>query len=149
LRGKTAILVDDGIATGSTMEAAVLAARAGGAAKVVAAAPTASRDACVMLRRSADAVEVLAMPAPYIAVGAWHAALPQLADEGAGRRRGAADARGLHRRRRVVRRVPAARGRGGDRAARPLRREPAAGGRVGRRAQPVARYGTPQPPSPQ
>ena len=81
LRGKTAILVDDGIATGSTMEAAVLAARAGGAAKVVAAAPTASRDACVMLRRSADAVEVLAIPEPYIAVGAWYAAFPQLEDE--------------------------------------------------------------------
>ena len=81
LRGKTAILVDDGIATGSTMKAAVLAARAIGADRVVVAAPTASRDAYAMLRRTADAVEVLSVPEPYIAVGVWYLAFPQLTDD--------------------------------------------------------------------
>ncbi|HEX6993313.1 MAG TPA: phosphoribosyltransferase [Gammaproteobacteria bacterium] len=81
LRGKTAIIVDDGIATGSTMHAAALAARAAGCDSVIVAAPTASRDACAMLRRAADAVEVLSVPEPYIAVGAWYLAFPQLEDD--------------------------------------------------------------------
>jgi len=81
LHDKTAILVDDGIATGSTMKAAVLAARAAGSDGVVVAAPTASREACAMLSRTADAVEVLAKPEPYIAVGVWYLAFPQLTDD--------------------------------------------------------------------
>jgi predicted phosphoribosyltransferase len=81
LREKTAILVDDGIATGSTMAAAVQAARALGCRAVVAAAPTASREAVAHLERAADAVEVLRVPEPYIAVGVWYGAFPQLTDD--------------------------------------------------------------------
>jgi len=81
LHGKAAVLVDDGIATGSTMRAAVLATRAAGADRVIVAAPTASHEAWTMLRRTADAVEVLAVPEPYIAVGAWYVEFPQLEDD--------------------------------------------------------------------
>src|SRR5690606_36670800 len=58
LVGKQVVLVDDGIATGSTMEAAVLAARAASCSEIIVAAPTASRSAIALLRRVADAVEV-------------------------------------------------------------------------------------------
>ena len=80
VRGQTAILVDDGIATGSTMEAAVRAVRAA-SPRVVVAAPTASRSAVAALERVADAVEVLSTPQPYVAVGVWYASFPQLTDE--------------------------------------------------------------------
>lgn len=80
VRGKTVLLVDDGIATGSTMAAAVQAARTLGCRAVVAAAPTASREAVAHLERAADAVEVLRVPEPYIAVGVWYGAFPQLTD---------------------------------------------------------------------
>jgi putative phosphoribosyl transferase len=80
LAGKTVILVDDGIATGSTMRAAVEAVRALGAVEVIAAAPTASRQAERELEQVADLVVVLATPDPYMAVGRWYASFPQLRD---------------------------------------------------------------------
>ncbi|HEY8520480.1 MAG TPA: phosphoribosyltransferase family protein [Gammaproteobacteria bacterium] len=81
LRGKTAVLVDDGIATGATMEAAVRAARALSPAAVVVAAPTAAADSVETLRAVADDVVVLSTPEPYVAVGAWYERFPQLSDE--------------------------------------------------------------------
>lgn len=80
LEGKTAILVDDGIATGATMEAGVRAAKGTSARSVVVAAPTGSREAVDRLSRIADEVEVPYMPEPYVAVGLWYAHFPQLAD---------------------------------------------------------------------
>lgn len=80
LEGKTVVLVDDGIATGATMRAAVDAARARDPARIIVAAPTASREALVALERAADAVVVLAAPEPYFAVGEWYEAFPQLED---------------------------------------------------------------------
>ena len=81
IEGKTAILVDDGIATGSTMEAAVRAVQTASPRRVIVAAPTASQSAVAMLERVADAVEVLKVPEPYIAVGLWYASFPQLTDD--------------------------------------------------------------------
>jgi putative phosphoribosyl transferase len=81
LAGKIAVLVDDGIATGATMEAAVKSVRAASASHVVVAAPTASREAVAELRRIADAVEVLRVPEPYLAVGLWYVDFEQLTDE--------------------------------------------------------------------
>lgn len=81
LDGKTVILVDDGIATGATMEAAVMAAKALRPRQVVVAVPTAARDSVQRLRSSADAVEVLSQPEPYIAVGAWYDHFSQTTDE--------------------------------------------------------------------
>lgn len=80
LRGKTAILVDDGLATGATMRAAVAAARHLGARTVLVAAPTASPEAVADLRSVADEVVVLSTPAPYFAVGRWYEDFPQLTD---------------------------------------------------------------------
>jgi putative phosphoribosyl transferase len=81
LEGKTVILVDDGMATGATMEAAVRSARQASALRVVAAAPTASQDAVDVLSHTADAVEVLDVPEPYHSVGCWYLNFPQLRDE--------------------------------------------------------------------
>jgi predicted phosphoribosyltransferase len=80
LEGKTVILVDDGIATGATMRAAVDATRASSPKRIIVAAPTASRDAVAELERTADAVVVLAAPEPYVAVGRWYEAFAQLED---------------------------------------------------------------------
>jgi len=81
LAGTTAMLVDDGIATGSTMRAAVDAVRAMGAHRVIVATPTASREAVAQLERSADIVAALSVPEPYVAVGKWYEDFPQLDDE--------------------------------------------------------------------
>jgi putative phosphoribosyl transferase len=81
LRGKSVILVDDGIATGATMRAAVEAARSLGPKEIVVAAPNGSRDAVGRLRKTADRVAVLSMPEPYMGVGAWYTDFPQLSDE--------------------------------------------------------------------
>jgi putative phosphoribosyl transferase len=72
LHGKTVVLVDDGIATGATMHAAVLAARTLNPRSVIVAVPTSS----------VDGVERLALstPEPYHGVGAWYAEFHQLSD---------------------------------------------------------------------
>ena len=80
LRGKTAILVDDGLATGATMLAAVRAARQAGAAHVIAAAPVGSREAAARVRREADLVVILETPAMLFAVGQWYQRFEQLED---------------------------------------------------------------------
>ena len=80
LRGKTAILVDDGLATGATMLAAVRAARQGGAAQVIAAAPVGSREAAARVGREADLVVILETPAMLFAVGQWYQRFEQLED---------------------------------------------------------------------
>jgi predicted phosphoribosyltransferase len=80
LAGKTAIIVDDGIATGATMHAAVLAARALNPARIVAAAPTGAADSVALLEAVADRVVTLATPEPYYGVGAWYDSFPQLTD---------------------------------------------------------------------
>jgi putative phosphoribosyl transferase len=78
--GKTVILVDDGVATGATMLAAVDAVRALGPRRVVVAVPSTSASALARLRRSADEVIALSTPEPYVAVGAWYESFPQLSD---------------------------------------------------------------------
>jgi putative phosphoribosyl transferase len=66
------ILVDDGLATGSTMEAAVLAIRQQAPARIVVAAPVGAPDTCDRLARIADEVVCVTMPHPFIAVGLWY-----------------------------------------------------------------------------
>ena len=80
VRGKTVIVIDDGIATGSTMEAAVSALREGGAARIVVAAPVAAPDSGRRLQRLADEVVCLAMPDPFQAVGLWYRDFDQTSD---------------------------------------------------------------------
>jgi predicted phosphoribosyltransferase len=80
LRGRVAILVDDGLATGATMLAAVRAARAMEAARVIVAVPVAASEACRMLREEADEVVCAATPRDFRAVGAWYENFMQIAD---------------------------------------------------------------------
>jgi predicted phosphoribosyltransferase len=71
-RGRTAILVDDGLATGATMRAAVEALRDRGAAGIVVAVPTAPAETCAALAREVDEVVCLITPDPFMAVGLWY-----------------------------------------------------------------------------
>jgi len=79
--GATVIIVDDGMATGATMHAAVVATRALDPARIVVAVPTAACDAVERLEGVADEVVALATPEPYFGVGAWYARFPQVTDE--------------------------------------------------------------------
>lgn len=79
--GRRVLLVDDGLATGATTEAAVLAARHFGAACVIVAAPVASTHAVERLRRTADDVFVLWCDAEFEAVGRYYETFSQTTDE--------------------------------------------------------------------
>jgi putative phosphoribosyl transferase len=78
--GKVLVLVDDGMATGATMHAAVAAARKLAPQSIVVAVPTAAAEAVDRLARVADRVVALEQPEPYFGVGAWYAEFPQLTD---------------------------------------------------------------------
>jgi putative phosphoribosyl transferase len=81
LAGRVVILVDDGVATGSTMRAAVAAARRLGPARVVVAVPTAPASTCQRLRSEADEVVCATTPRPFRAVGYSYRSFPQTSDE--------------------------------------------------------------------
>ncbi|MFP5366204.1 MAG: phosphoribosyltransferase [Actinomycetes bacterium] len=81
--GKTVLLVDDGLATGATMRAAVEAVREGGAGAVVAAAPVGSIDAEASVERVCDAVLCLHLPGKFRAVGSFYRHFEQLTDDDA------------------------------------------------------------------
>jgi predicted phosphoribosyltransferase len=78
--GKTVIVVDDGIATGLTAQAAVRWLRSRGSAQIVIAAPVIAPDTVAMLAADADEVVALESPRGFGAVGAYYADFPQLAD---------------------------------------------------------------------
>ncbi|MFD9371541.1 phosphoribosyltransferase family protein [Streptomyces sp. NPDC060020] len=81
LAGRTVIVVDDGIATGSTAAAACEVVRAQGAARVVLAVPVAPPDAVARLRTAADEVVCLSAPHAFRAVGEWYEDFSQTPDE--------------------------------------------------------------------
>lgn len=81
MAGQTVILVDDGAATGATMRAAIVVARAGAASRIVVALPTAAAEAAAMLAREADELVCIETPEPYVAVGYWYRDFRQVADE--------------------------------------------------------------------
>lgn len=81
LTGKTVILVDDGIATGATMRAAIASARASGAAKVDVAVPLSSPDALVTIAREADETWCLNAPELFPAIGLFYQDFSQVSDE--------------------------------------------------------------------
>ena len=72
LTGKIVIVVDDGLATGSTMRAAVMAARQQKPARVIVAVPVGAPSTCAELAREADEVVCLRTPDPFVAVGLWY-----------------------------------------------------------------------------
>jgi predicted phosphoribosyltransferase len=81
VRGRTVILVDDGLATGSTMRAAVEALRRLGPARVVVAVPVAAPATCAEFRGVADECVCVTTPEPFFAVGAWYDDFSQTTDE--------------------------------------------------------------------
>ena len=81
VRGRTAILVDDGLATGSTMRAAVGALRRAGARSVVVAVPVAPPQACAALEPLVDELVCVRTPEPFGAVGAWYEDFSQVEDD--------------------------------------------------------------------
>ena len=81
VRGKTVILVDDGLATGSSMRVAVLALKQKGPAQVVVAVPVAPADTCAELQSVADKVVCAVTPQPFLGVGQWYEDFSQTSDE--------------------------------------------------------------------
>jgi putative phosphoribosyl transferase len=80
IRDRTALIVDDGIATGSTARAAAMVARLGGAATVVVAAPVGPADAIQRLAPVANEVILARTPDPFYAIGAFYADFAQTTD---------------------------------------------------------------------
>jgi putative phosphoribosyl transferase len=81
VRGRTVILVDDGLATGATMRAAAAALRSLGAERLVAAVPVAPKESCDALLAVLDEVVCASTPARFMAVGEWYEDFSQTSDE--------------------------------------------------------------------
>ena len=81
IAGKTVILVDDGLATGSTMRAAVEALRQEGPARIVVAVPTAAPETCEDIAAHVDEMICAMTPEPFYAVGLWYDDFGQTSDE--------------------------------------------------------------------
>lgn len=79
--GRTVIIVDDGLATGASMYAAVAALRQEQPARIVVAVPVAPPDSCEDMRRVADEVVCAVTPEPFHAVGLWYEDFTQTSDE--------------------------------------------------------------------
>jgi len=80
VEGRTVVLIDDGVATGASMRAAILALRQQNPKRLVAAVPVGAPDTCELLRREADEVVCLETPAPFYGVGQWYERFPQTSD---------------------------------------------------------------------
>jgi len=80
LRDRLVILVDDGLATGSTMRAATAAIRAQAPARVIVAVPVAAAETCSALRSEVDEVVCVSTPQPFYAVGLWYHDFTQTSD---------------------------------------------------------------------
>ncbi len=80
VRGRTVILVDDGVATGATAHAASRAVRQRGAARVILAAPVIAAESEPELRPDADEIVAVARPSPFFAVSAWDDRFDQVSD---------------------------------------------------------------------
>lgn len=81
VRGKTVVVIDDGVATGATMRAGLQTLRAMGAQRIVAAAPVGAQDSVDLLAHDADEVVVLETPACFNAVGQWYENFGQTTDD--------------------------------------------------------------------
>jgi putative phosphoribosyl transferase len=81
VRGRTVILVDDGLATGSSMRVAVLALKQKEPAQIVVAVPVAPRNSCVEMESVADRVVCAVTPEPFWGVGQWYTDFSQTSDD--------------------------------------------------------------------
>ncbi len=75
------ILVDDGLATGASMRAAIVALRTRKPARIVVAVPTAAPDVCKEFEREVDEIVCFATPQPFLGVGFWYEDFDQISDE--------------------------------------------------------------------
>ena len=80
IEGQVAIVVDDGLATGSSMRAAVRALRQHRPSRIVVAVPVAAKDTCTELQAEVDEVVCALTPEPFYAVGLWYAEFEQTTD---------------------------------------------------------------------
>ncbi|BDI14736.1 phosphoribosyl transferase [Nostoc cf. commune SO-36] len=81
LQGRTVILVDDGLATGATMWAAVAPVRKQQPAQIVIAVPVAALESCQKLETQVDKIVYVSTPSPFNSVGLWYEDFPQTTDE--------------------------------------------------------------------
>jgi predicted phosphoribosyltransferase len=81
VRGRTVILIDDGLATGSTMRAAVEALREEDARKIMVAVPVAPLETCEALREEVDDIVCAVTPEPFRAVGIWYTDFSETTDD--------------------------------------------------------------------
>ena len=81
IKGRTVIVIDDGLATGATMRAAVTALRQADPTKLVAAVPVAAPDTCEALGEEVDEVVSVATPTPFYGVGRWYSNFRQVTDD--------------------------------------------------------------------
>jgi len=81
VRGKTVILIDDGLATGASMRAAVASLREQGPARIIVAVPTASPETCEEFKAEVDQIVCATTPQPFLGVGAWYEDFSQTTDE--------------------------------------------------------------------
>jgi len=81
VRGRTVLVVDDGLATGATMAAAVSALRSAGASRIVVAVPVGAPSTCAMIAERADDVICLHQPSNFRAVGLWYRDFSPTTDE--------------------------------------------------------------------
>jgi putative phosphoribosyl transferase len=85
IEGRTAVVVDDGLATGATMRAAVKALRERRAASIVVAVPTASPATCDEVGQTVDEIVCARTPEPFMAVGVWYRNFTPISDEEVGK----------------------------------------------------------------
>jgi putative phosphoribosyl transferase len=81
LAGKTVILIDDGLATGSSMRAAAQALKALRPAQIIIAVPTAPKETCHALSQEVDKIVCLQTPEPFTAIGDWYQDFSQVTDD--------------------------------------------------------------------
>jgi predicted phosphoribosyltransferase len=81
VEGKTIIIIDDGLATGATMRAAIASLRQAGAARIIAAVPVGAASTCGKIEQEADELVCLHTPEPFYGVGQWYNDFSQTPDE--------------------------------------------------------------------
>jgi len=84
VRGRTVILIDDGLATGASMRAAVAGMRAQNPARIVVAVPTAAPETCEKIQPQVDEIVCVMTPQPFYGVGRWYEDFSQTTDEEVG-----------------------------------------------------------------